>query len=149
MLDHTKPTVTPPTDATQLAEHNKKDVKARMLILDAMRDHIIPHLSRKKSAKEMWEALTKLYQIHNHNKKMGLRDKLRSTKMSRTNTKATYLTRITLVCDELATIGETVDDHELERTAFNGFTKSWDVFIARIVARENLPKWKRVWNDFI
>ena len=61
LLDLTKPTVTPPTNATQLAEYNKKDVKAKMLILDAVRDHIIPLLSGKKSAKEMWEALTKLY----------------------------------------------------------------------------------------
>ena len=48
LLEVTKPTVTPPTDATQLAEHNKKDAKARMLILDAVRDHIIPHLLGKK-----------------------------------------------------------------------------------------------------
>ena len=61
LLDLTKPTVTPPTNATQLAEHNKKDAKARMLILDAVRDHIIPHLLRKKTTIEMWEALIKLY----------------------------------------------------------------------------------------
>lgn len=62
---------------------------------------------------------------------------------------ATYLTWIIQVHDELAAIGETVDDHELVRTTLNGFTKSWDVFVARIVARENLPKWERMWNDFI
>ena len=42
-----------------------------------------------------------------------------------------------------------IDDHELVRTALNGFTKSWDVFIAGIVAQENLPKWGRMWDDFI
>lgn len=95
LLELTKPTITPPINATQLAEHNKKDVKARMLILDVVRDHIIPHLSRKKSTEEMWEAITKLYQSDNHNREMVLRDKLRATKMSRTDTITTYLTRIT------------------------------------------------------
>jgi len=41
--------ITPPTDATQLADHNKKDVKdERRIILDAVKDHVIPHLSRKR-----------------------------------------------------------------------------------------------------
>ena len=47
------------------------------------------------------------------------RDKLRVTKMSKIDTVATYLTRITQVRDELATIRETVDDHELVRTTLN------------------------------
>lgn len=54
-------TVTPPTDATLLAAHIKKDVNARRIILDVVKDHIIPHLSGKKTAREMREALTKLY----------------------------------------------------------------------------------------
>ena len=46
-------TVTPPTDATKLAKHKKNDAKARLLILDAVRDHIIPHILGKKIAREM------------------------------------------------------------------------------------------------
>ena len=97
----------------------------------------------------MWEALTKLYQSDNHNKKIVLWDKLKATKMSRTYTVATYLTRVTQVCDELVAIGETVDDHELVRTTLNGFTKSWDVFVSGIFAQENIPKWECIWDDVI
>ena len=42
LLELTKPTITPPLDATLLAEHNKKDAKARMLILDVLEG---PHYS--------------------------------------------------------------------------------------------------------
>jgi len=31
----------------------------------------------------------------------------------------------------------------------NGVTKQWDVFVKGIVARENLPKWDHLWDDFI
>ena len=120
-----------------------------MLILDAVRDHIILHLSGKKSTKEMWEALMKLYQSDNHNRKMVLRDKLKATKMSKKDAIASYLTQITQVLNELAAIVETVDDHELVKIALNGFTKSWDVFVVGIVARENLPKWDCMLDDFI
>ena len=57
--------LTPPIDPTKLVEHNKKDAKARLLILDGVRHHIIPHISGKKTAREMWEALKKLYQSDN------------------------------------------------------------------------------------
>ena len=51
LLNFAKTTVTPPTNATLLLEHNKKDAKARMLILDEVRYHILPHLSGNKIAK--------------------------------------------------------------------------------------------------
>lgn len=70
-------------DATLLVVHKKEDVNAKRIILDAVKDHIIPHLSGKKTARNMWEVVTKLYQSDNHIMKMVLRDKLRITRMSR------------------------------------------------------------------
>ena len=51
--------------------------------------------------------------------------------------------------DELATVGETVDSVELIRVALNGFLKSWETFVRGIVARENMPSWERLWDDFV
>jgi 2-phosphoglycerate kinase len=133
-------TPTPPTDPTQLAAHIRKDVKARRIIIDGVKDHIIPHLSGKKTTKEMWESLTKLYQSDNQSRKMMLREKLRSTKMARGDTVASYLTKFTQIRDELANSrGSHVDETELVRIALNGFTKQWDVFVQGVVAREKLP----------
>jgi hypothetical protein len=46
-----------PTDPTQQPTHLKKDVKTRRIIVDVVKDHIILHLSGKKTTKDMWEAL--------------------------------------------------------------------------------------------
>jgi hypothetical protein len=126
-----------------------KDVKARRIILDAVKDHLIPHLSEKKSAREMFVALTNLFQSSNTNRKMVLREKLRDTKMTRSDTVTSYLTKITQVRDQLAVVGEVVTDEELVRTTLNGFSKPWAPFIKGIVARETLPKFDRLWDDFI
>lgn len=45
-------THSPPTDGTLLIAW-KKDVKARRIILDRVKDHIVPHVSEKKTATEM------------------------------------------------------------------------------------------------
>ena len=38
------------TDAQALYAFNKKDIKAKRIILDAVKDHVIPHISRKTRA---------------------------------------------------------------------------------------------------
>jgi hypothetical protein len=70
-------------------------VKTRRIIVDGVKDHIIPCISRKKTAKDMWKALMKLYQSDNQSRKMLLREKLRSTKMAKRELVVTYLTKFT------------------------------------------------------
>jgi hypothetical protein len=53
--------VATPTDPMELDSHAKKDVKAKRILVDGVKDHIIAHLSGKKTTREMWEALVKLY----------------------------------------------------------------------------------------
>jgi hypothetical protein len=65
---------------------------------------------------------------------MLLREKLKITKMSKTNTMTSYLTRISQICDELTAVGEVVKDDELVRTALNGFSEKWASFVKGVVA---------------
>jgi replicative DNA helicase len=78
-----------------LDAHELKDMKARRIISNAMKDHFIPHLFEKKSSREIFATLTNLFQSSNANRKMVLREKLRDTKMTRSDTVTNYLTKIT------------------------------------------------------
>jgi hypothetical protein len=111
------------TYATLLAAYTKKNIKAKRIILDAIKDHVIPNVTGKSNAHEMSHSLTKLYQSSNENKKMGLRQKLKSIKMTKTESVSTYLSKITQMRDELGAFGEFVADSELVRTNLNGVTK--------------------------
>jgi len=46
------------------ADDRYKDAMARAktIILDGIKDHIVPHIAEKNTSQDMWEALTKLYQ---------------------------------------------------------------------------------------
>ena len=67
--------VVPPTDTKGLAEHNMKAVAAKQILLDSVQNHLIPHIARKNTAKEMYVALGTLYQSVKTSKKMFLRTK--------------------------------------------------------------------------
>jgi hypothetical protein len=70
--------VLPPIIAPLLvAEFRKRNTKAKRTICDAVRDHVIPHLTGKDYAFEMWASLCKLYKSPNQNQKMVLQEKLR------------------------------------------------------------------------
>ena len=81
-----------------------------------------------------------MYQSTNENRKMVLREKLKSIKMTKAENVVTYLTRLTQVRDELGAVGEVIPSAELVRTALNGVAKPWVVFVEGIVAREVLKE---------
>jgi hypothetical protein len=63
--------------------HETKEAKAQRISLDGVKDHLIPHLAEKKTAKEMWDALKNLLEVKNKNRKMALKAKLHDTKMGK------------------------------------------------------------------
>ena len=147
--DIVEKTIDPPTDATKLAAYKKKSIKAKRLILDGVKDHVIPHVRGKDRAFEVWAALTNLYQSSNENRKMTLRDKMKSIRMKGSESAVAYLFRFTDVRDELAAIGDAMADTELVCTTLHGFPKSWEVFVEGIVSREHFPYWGRLWSDCV
>ena len=60
----------------EVAKHKKNMVKAKRIIADSIKDHLIPHVSSYKTPKQMFDALTKLYEGKNINRKMTLRTQL-------------------------------------------------------------------------
>jgi transposase InsO family protein len=143
------PVVAISTDPAALTAFTKKDIKAKRILFDAVKDHIIPHVSSKTYVHEMWTALKNLFQNSNENRKMVLREKLKSIKMTKSKSVTGYLSRITQVRDELGAVGEVIPSTELVRTALNGVAKPWAVFVEGIVAMEHVPSWDRLWDDFV
>jgi hypothetical protein len=81
----------PVADHVALDLHEVKEAKAQRIILDGVKDHLIPHLTEKKTTKEMWVALKKLFEAKNENRKMALKDKLHDTKMGKEESVSSYL----------------------------------------------------------
>jgi hypothetical protein len=138
----------PATAPVLLAEFRKRNNKAKRTISDGVRDHIIPHITGKAQASQMWAALISLYESSNENRKMVLHERLRSIRMLKDETVSAFLARFTQIIHELGAVGEVIQPNSLVRQALHSFTKPWGAFIQGIVAREHLPTWERMWDDF-
>ena len=103
--EHIDSTKVAPTDPANLAAWKKIDSRAMLIIMDGVKDHIVPHLSGKKSAAEMWTTLESLYQSKNENRKMVLQERMCSTKMAKGEGVVPYLMRLAQIRDEIAVVG--------------------------------------------
>ncbi len=68
-----------PADANPLKKYRAEMAKAKRMILDGVKDHVVCHVASRATAKEMWDALATLYQGSSEQRKMYLEQKLRST----------------------------------------------------------------------
>jgi hypothetical protein len=63
-------------DLKQFTEHDKKEVKEKITILDLEKDLLIMHIAKKKIDKEMYDTSIELYQDVNISRKMLSRNKI-------------------------------------------------------------------------
>jgi hypothetical protein len=62
-----KEEVEEPENAVEKEKHQKDSIKAQRIIADSIKDHLIPYVSSKKTPKEMFDSLSKLYEGKNIN----------------------------------------------------------------------------------
>ena len=63
-----------PKGDEEKALHKKKMVMEKRIIVDSIKDHLVPQVSSLKTPKAMSDALTKLFEGKNLNRKMTLRN---------------------------------------------------------------------------
>ena len=123
--------------------------KARQIILEGVRDHIVSSLHGKDTPFSMWKTLRDLHQNSNDERKLALKDKLRRIKMEEGNTSSTYLNKLTTCRDELGNVGITTVDDDMVILALLGLPKSWNNYQDSLNGREKLSNWERLWSDLM
>jgi hypothetical protein len=105
-----KEEVKEPEDAVEKAKHQKDSIRPQRIIVDSIKDHLIPYVSSKETPKDMFDALRKLYEGKNINRKMNLRTQLKNTKMQKGEMIQEYFSRISEIKEQLKVIGDTINE---------------------------------------
>ena len=67
-----------PVDPIDNEKYEEAVAKAKCIILDGVKDHVVRHIAEKETTKEMWDTLKTLYQHTSVQRKMLLENQLRS-----------------------------------------------------------------------
>ena len=119
------------------ALHKKKLAMAKMIIVDSIKDHLIPQVSSLKTPKAMFDSLTKLFEGKNISRKMTLRNQLKNVNIQNVDTIQSYFTRFSQIKEQLEAVDEDVENAEIVMTTLSGLRGEWYSFIQGISTRRS------------
>jgi putative lipoic acid-binding regulatory protein len=122
------------------------DINAISIIVDYVKDHLIPYISHLDSSKTMYDALTNLFSVINIGQVMSLKNELRDMKMNDDESITSYFVRVSQLRDQLQAIEEIISEKELVNIVLNGLPKTWDAFAASMNTRKEYPTVEELWT---
>ena len=142
-----KEEVPEPQEEEEKVKHKKNLVKAQRILADSIKDHLIPHVSSLQTPKEMYDALARLFEGKNINRKMSIKTQLKNIKMQPSETIHSYFTRVTQFKEQLEAVGEKLEEVELVMSSLSGIPRSWDSFVSGICSRRKLTTFSRLMEE--
>ncbi|XP_059067626.1 uncharacterized protein LOC131858409 [Cryptomeria japonica] len=124
LLNYVKSVVDEPSDDTEKAQWRKNNLMAKKILIDSVKDHLIPIISKLNSTKDMFKCLQSLYEFNSTSKALALRRQLLHIKMSRGESVVSFFMKITKLKDQLNAIGDSIEDKDLVMLAMNGLPHS-------------------------
>ena len=104
-------------------------IRAKRIIAYSIKDTLIPQVSSLKTPKAMFDALTRLFEGNNNNRKMTLRSQLKNVKMNNSESIHSYFTQVSQIKEQMEAIGDMVEDVEVVMTTLNGLPGTWQGFL--------------------
>ena len=122
------------------------DINSMSIIVEYIKDHLIPYISHLHLLKKMYDALTNLFSVRNIGQVMSLKNELRDMKMNDEDNITLYFVRISQLRYQLQAIEEIISETELVNIVLNGLPKTWDAFTANINTQKEYPTFEEIWT---
>ena len=72
-----------------------------MLLVDSVKDHLVPQISQKNKSKKMFKTIRRLFEHSSINVTLTLRNQLSSMKMTKSESISSYFMRIIELMDKI------------------------------------------------
>jgi hypothetical protein len=89
--------VVAPSDPQELEAHKNKEGKAKHVLIESMKDHLIPHIAEKENSKDMYDYFVVLYQNKNTDMMLHLKHQLQIVRIIGEDRFVSYLMNITQI----------------------------------------------------
>jgi putative lipoic acid-binding regulatory protein len=80
-----------------MEKFKENDIHTMSIVVDSMKDHMIPYISHLDSSKKMYHAMTNLFSVKNIGQVIILKNELRDIKMNNDDSIKSYSVRISLI----------------------------------------------------
>ena len=102
---YVKSVVAEPTENPKKAVYLKNKIKAKRILMDSMKDHLIPNIGDLDTAKEMFDhTLENLYESNSNTRKVSLKNKIQGMYFSTSESISPYFKKLKNLKDQLKAI---------------------------------------------
>ncbi len=124
-------------EPVKLSTWKKRDRKARAIIGLSLSDEHLEHVRDVSTAKEMWKAITDVFERHTLLNKLSARRKFYTVTMDKGEKMLTYLNRVKQLASTLKSMNVDIDDKEIAMAALNGLPSNYESLIVALDALGN------------
>ena len=97
----------------------KGEIRAQRILIESIKDSLIPYVSKLKTAKEIYEKVVELFFMITAGEAISLKQELYKMKLSREEGITSYFMRIFEIRDQLQELGEVMSDSEMTTVVLN------------------------------
>lgn len=141
--------LSPLEDVEELKQFKKDSLKARRIIIESIKNHLVTVISKFVSAREMIKHLEGMYEVNSLSRALALRQQLLHMKMKEEDSIIAYFMKINELKDKLSTLDCQISDKDLVMIALNGLPDEWEPFIRSIGGRADRPNFERLQSNYI
>ena len=100
IIDHVQKKIVAPTDSQELAKHNKNEVRAQKILIESIKEFLIPYVAKLETAKEIYDKLIDLFSISTAGEGISLRNDLYKMKINKEEGIAPYFIMVSEIRDQ-------------------------------------------------
>jgi len=144
LLEHIKGNITIlAKEQTQaLAKYNKDETRAQRILIESIKDSLIPYVSKLETSKEIYDKLVDLFSVSTVGEVISLQNELYKMKISKEGIALCFM-KISEMRDQLQELGEVMSDREMTTIVLNALPEDWGNFTSSIyVKKEATPQVK-------
>ena len=97
LKDHILKDIPETKAAREKARLKKNEATAMRILMDSVKDHLVPLIASQNTTKKIYDALKKLYEDENPSKILALKEQLRQVKFMKDDSVSSYFLKITQI----------------------------------------------------
>jgi len=98
----------------------------------ALADEVLSSVAEKKTTKEIWNTLTKVYKSKSLHNKIFLKRRLYTLRMAKTTTVTDHINTIRTLFSQLTTLGQQIEENERVELLLQNLPHSYDQLIINL-----------------
>lgn len=148
VIEYVKGSITKPSQeqAQALSKHMKGEIRVQRILIESIKDSLIPYVAKMETMKEIYEKLVEMFSISTSREVISLITKLYNINVFKDEGITSYLMMVSQIRDKLQELGEIMFDKGMTTVVLNALPNEWGNFVSSIYGNKEAIPFNELWS---